>query len=144
MDLSAVLPSIITGAVTALGTILGFITATKENKRKAEEAHNKALEDFKISFDNKLDGHKEEYMREIAKVKDAVRQNNENLTDMRAQTQNWQSVMEVKFDNLEHKVMKHNNFMERVAVLEKDVAVLQNRESVSEHRLTDLENHEEK
>ena len=144
MDLSAILPSIITGTVTALGTILGFITATKENKRKAEEAHNKALEDFKISFDNKLDGHKEEYMREIANVKDAVRQNNENLTDMRAQTQNWQSVMEVKFDNLEHKVMKHNNFMERVAVLEKDVAVLQNRESVSEHRLTDLENHEEK
>lgn len=144
MDLSAIMPSIITGTVTALGTILGFITATKENKRKAEEAHNKALEDFKISFDNKLDGHKEEYMREIAKVKDAVRQNNENLTDMRAQTQNWQSVMEVKFDNLEHKVMKHNNFMERVAVLEKDVAVLQNRESVSEHRLTDLENHEEK
>lgn len=144
MDLSAVLPSIITGAVTALGTILGFITATKENKRKAEEAHNKVLEDFKISFDNKLDGHKEEYMREIANVKDAVRQSNENLTDMRAQTQNWQSVMEVKFDNLEHKVMKHNNFMERVAVLEKDVAVLQNRESVSEHRLTDLESHEEK
>lgn len=143
MDLSAILPSIITGAVTALGTILGFITATKENKRKAEEAHNKALEDFKISFDNKLDGHKEEYMREIAKVKDAVRQNNDNLTDMRAQTQNWQSVMEVKFDALEKKVMKHNNFMERVAVLEKDVAVLQNRESVSEHRLTDLEqNHE--
>jgi len=138
------LPSIITGAVTALGTILGFITATKENKRKAEEAHNKALEDFKTSFDNKLDGHKEEYMREIAKVKDAVRQNNDNLTDMRAQTQNWQSVMEVKFDALEQKVMKHNNFMERVAVLEKDVAVLQNRESVSEHRLTDLENHEEK
>lgn len=144
MDLSAILPSIITGTVTALGTILGFITATKENKRKAEEAHNKALEDFKISFDNKLDGHKEEYMREIAKVKDAVRQNNDNLTDMRAQTQNWQSVMEVKFDALEQKVMKHNNFMERVAVLEKDVAVLQNRESVSEHRLTDLENHEEK
>lgn len=140
MELSTILPSIITGAVTALGTILGFITATKENKRKAEEAHNKVLEDFKISFDNKLDGHKEEYMREIAKVKDAVRQNNDNLTDMRAQTQNWQSVMEVKFDALEQKVMKHNNFMERVAVLEKDVAVLQNRESVSEHRLTDLEN----
>lgn len=144
MDFSAIIPSIITGTVTALGTILGFITATKENKRKAEEAHNKALEDFKTSFDNKLDGHKEEYFAEIAKVKDAVRQNNDNLTDMRAQTQNWQSVMEVKFDNLEQKVMKHNNFMERVAVLEKDVAVLQNRESVSEHRLTDLENHEEK
>ena len=144
MDLSAVLPSIITGAVTALGTILGFITATKENKRKAEEAHNKTLEEFKSGIDSKLEEHKKEYMREIAKVKDAVRQNNDNLTDMRAQTQNWQSVMEVKFDALEQKVMKHNNFMERVAVLEKDVAVLQNRESVSEHRLTDLENHEEK
>lgn len=144
MELSTILPSIITGAVTALGTILGFITATKENKEKAKQAHDKALADFQANIESKLDAHKVEYMGEIAKVNNAVKQTNENMTDLRAQTQTYQAVMEERFNNLEAKVMKHNNFMERVAVLERDVAVLQNRESVSEHRLTDLENHEEK
>lgn len=140
MDLSAIMPSIITGAVTALGTILGFITATKENKEKAKAAHDKALADFQANIESKLDAHKVEYMGEIAKVNNAVKETNDSLTDLRAQTQTYQAVMEERFNNLEAKVMKHNNFMERVAVLEKDVAVLQNRESVSEHRLTDLEN----
>ena len=144
MELSTILPSIITGAVTALGTILGFITATKENKEKAKQAHDKALADFQANIESKLDAHKVEYMGEIAKVNNAVKETNDSLTDLRAQTQTYQAVMEERFNNLEAKVMKHNNFMERVAVLEKDVAVLQNRESVSEHRLTDLENHEEK
>jgi chromosome segregation ATPase len=143
MELSTILPSIITGAVTALGTILGFITATKENKEKAKAAHDKALADFQANIESKLDAHKVEYMGEIAKVNNAVKETNDSLTDLRAQTQTYQAVMEERFNNLEAKVMKHNNFMERVAVLEKDVAVLQNRESVSEHRLTDLEqNHE--
>lgn len=143
MELSTILPSIITGAVTALGTILGFITATKENKEKAKQAHDKALADFQANIESKLDAHKVEYMGEIAKVNNAVKETNDSLTDLRAQTQTYQAVMEERFNNLEAKVMKHNNFMERVAVLEKDVAVLQNRESVSEHRLTDLEqNHE--
>lgn len=132
-------PSIITGAVTALGTILGFITATKENKRKAEEAHNKALEDFRMGIDNKLEEHKKEYLNEIENVKDAVRLNNNTITELKASTDKWQSNMEIRFDNLEQKVMKHNNFMERVATLEKDVAVLNNREKVSENRLLDLE-----
>ncbi len=143
MDISTVLPSIITGAVTALGTILGFITATKESKQKTKAAHDKALADFQANIESKLDAHKVEYMSEISKVNNAIRQTNDNMTDLRAQTQQYQAVMEERFSHLEEKVMKHNNFMERVAILEKDVAVLQNRESVSEHRLTDLEqNHE--
>ena len=142
MDLSAVLPSIITGTVTALGTILGFITATKENKRKAEEAHNKALEDFKISFDNKLDGHKEEYMREIAKVKDAVRQSNENLTDLRAQTQQFQAVIEERIETLSDRVERHNSVIERTFHLEERASVLEEKVRVANHRIEDLEKHD--
>lgn len=142
MDLSAVLPSIITGAVTALGTILGFITATKENKRKAEEAHNKALEDFKISFDNKLDGHKEEYMREIAKVKDAVRQTNDNLTDLRAQTQQFQAVIEERIETLSDRVERHNSVIERTFHLEERASVLEEKVRVANHRIEDLEKHD--
>ena len=142
MDLSAVLPSIITGAVTALGTILGFITATKENKRKAEEAHNKALEDFKISFDNKLDGHKEEYMCEIAKVKDAVRQTNDNLTDLRAQTQQFQAVIEERIETLSDRVERHTSVIERTFHLEERASVLEEKVRVANHRIEDLEKHD--
>lgn len=131
--METILPSLITGIVTALGSILGFIGTIHAQKQKALEAHENAQNQLKNDLEAKLDAHKKEYLSEITSVKDS-------LTEMRAQTQNWQSVMEVRFDNLEQKVMKHNNFMERVATLEKDVAVLQNRESVSEHRLTDLEN----
>ena len=45
---------------------------------------------------------------------------------------------------LEEKVNKHNNIIERTYKLEKSLAVLDNREKVSEHRIEDLENREEK
>lgn len=50
------------------------------------------------------------------------------------------AVIETKIDALEKKQDKHNNVIERTYALEKDVAVLKNRESVSENRLKDLEN----
>ncbi len=37
-------------------------------------------------------------------------------------------------------VHRHNNLIERTYKLERDVALLNNREKVSEHRLEDLEN----
>lgn len=130
--MEAIVPSLITGIVTALGTILGFISTMKQANKKANDELQKSIE-------TKLDAHRHEYLTRIDSVDRLVRDNMDALTDMRAQTQNWQSVMEVKFDHLEDKVMKHNNFMERIAILEKDSAVLQNRESVSEHRLADIE-----
>lgn len=50
------------------------------------------------------------------------------------------AVIETKLDVLEKKQDKHNNVIERTYALEKDVAVLKNRESVSENRLKDIEN----
>ncbi len=44
-----------------------------------------------------------------------------------------------RLGQLEEKVNKHNNMMERLFHLEQDVAVLSNRQKVSEHRLRDLE-----
>ena len=114
-------PSLIAGGVTALGSILGFIATTSAQKKNTL----KAVED-------KVDKHHEEYVKRI----DAVEK---SISDIKSSTDKWQSNMEIRFDNLEQKVMKHNNFMERVATLEKDVAVLNNREKVSENRLADLE-----
>lgn len=130
-------PSIITGIVTALGSILGFIATIHTQKQKTLDAHEQKQNEFQKQINDKLDEHRDEYLGQINSIKASI-------SEMKSSTDKWQSNMEIRFDNLEQKVMKHNNFMERVAVLEKDVAVLQNRESVSEHRLTDLENHEEK
>ena len=41
---------------------------------------------------------------------------------------------------LREQVHRHNNLIERTYKLERDVALLNNRENVSEHRLEDLEN----
>lgn len=135
-----IIVSLISGGVTAFGSLLGFIATTKAQKKKDVEAHVEAQKAIQKSLEDKLEEHREEYLHEINNVYKQIVKTNDAVTDMRAQTQNWQAVMEVKFDNLETTVKKHNNFMERVAVLERDVAVLNNREKVSENRLRDLEN----
>lgn len=50
------------------------------------------------------------------------------------------AVQTEQITQLKEHVHKHNNIIERTYKLEKDVAVLNNRESVSEHRIEDLEN----
>lgn len=142
MDLSAVLPSIITGAVTALGTILGFITATKENKRKAEEAHNKALEDFKAEINSKLDEHKVQYLKEIENVKSEVRLNNNTIKEMSAENREFQSVIKVEIKTLSDKQEKHNKVIERTYNLEERASVLEEKVRVANHRIEDLEKHD--
>ncbi len=44
-----------------------------------------------------------------------------------------------RLSQLENKVNKHNHLIERMFQLEQDMAVLDNRQKVSEHRLSDLE-----
>lgn len=50
------------------------------------------------------------------------------------------AVQTEQITQLKEQVHKHNNIIERTYKLEKDVAVLNNREKVSEHRIEDLEN----
>lgn len=44
-----------------------------------------------------------------------------------------------RLGQLEEKVNRHNNVIERLFRAEQDIAVLENRQKVSEHRLADLE-----
>ena len=142
MDLSAVLPSIITGAVAALGTILGYISATKENKRKAEEAHDKALEDFRKEIYDKLEEHKQEYLEEIENVKEAVRMNNNTIKELSAENREFQSVMKVEIKTLSDKQEKYNNVIGRTFHLEERASVLEEKVRVANHRIEDLEKHD--
>ena len=119
-------PSLITGGVTALGSILGFIATTSAQKKNTL----KTIED-------KVDKHHEEYVKRI----DAVEK---SISEIKSSTEKWQSNYEIKMDNLTEKVSKHNNFMEKLQQAQLDIEVLKNRESVSEHRLADLEREHEK
>lgn len=138
--METIIPSFITGIVTMLGSILTFIATTKKNKIEQDKTHEKQLEQLRDSLEKRMDKDKAEAQKGMDIINNHIKEYSDNFSELRAQTQTYQAVMEERFNNLEAKVMKHNNFMERVAILEKDVAVLQNRESVSEHRLADLEN----
>ena len=48
-----------------------------------------------------------------------------------------------RISKLEETVSKHNNLIERTYRIEKSIAVLDNRQKVSEHRLSDLEHETE-
>ena len=45
-----------------------------------------------------------------------------------------------RLEQLEQKVSKHNNLVERTYALEESVALLDERQKVANHRITDLEN----
>ena len=46
-----------------------------------------------------------------------------------------------RLEQLEKRVAEHNNLKVRAAELERDLAVLKNKEKVSEHRIDDLESY---
>ena len=45
-----------------------------------------------------------------------------------------------RLEQLEQKVSKHNNLVERTYALEESVALMDERQKVANHRITDLEN----
>jgi len=55
-----------------------------------------------------------------------------NRSDQRAQLEKHQAVTDTKLEELTREVRRHNNFAERVPVLEEQI-------KVANHRLTDLE-----
>lgn len=131
--------ALITGGVTSLGSVLGFIGTMAAQKKKDLDAHKEATEKFQKSIEEKLEEHKIEYLGQIAEVNKAIRKNSDDISEMRTESALFQKEITIKFANLSEKVNKHNNFMEKLQQAQLDIEVLKNRESVSEHRLADLE-----
>lgn len=126
MNWSDIIISLISAAVA----ITGYIVVDRREK-------NKQLNEFKKEIIAELGKHREEYLNGIQDVKD-------DITDLRATYQQSQAVICLQISSLEKKQDKHNSVIERTYKLEQEVEVLKNRESVSEHRIEDLENEEKK
>ena len=75
---------------------------------------------------------KELIMKNIGDLKDVISGINANFQQQIA-------IIDIKIGDLTKQVEKHNSVIDRTYALEKTVGILENRESVSEHRLTDLE-----
>lgn len=92
-------------------------TSKDENLRRCQEAHKYDIDGVRKEFNGRLDDILEK-IDEISKE---------------------QYRLSILFSGLKEEVQKHNGVMEKTIILERDVAVLKNRESVSEHRIDDLE-----
>ena len=121
MDWTTIIVAIIGGAIT----LTGYVIVDKREK-------NKQLDAFKKEVVGTLNNHREEYLKGINEVKD-------NINEIKAVYQQNTAILELKINALEKKQDVHNNLISRMYSVEKDVEVLKNRESVSEHRLEDLE-----
>ena len=125
-----ILINILTIVCTPLFTALGIILHEKgETKRKQlEVGETKETNSFIRAEDD---------IKKLSQKVDAL---SDRVHEMKASHQQTMTMIEMLSDRVE----KHNNVIERTYALEKAVAVLDNREKVSENRLTDLERHEEK
>jgi len=121
MDWTNVLVAIIGG----IATLIGYAIVDRREK-------NKQMSAFKDEVIKTLNDHRSEYIKGIEDVKD-------DITELRAVTQQTQAVIEIKIDNLEKKQDKHNSVIERTYKLEQDAALLSEQIKVANHRIEDLE-----
>jgi len=97
-----------------------------------ESKITKSLENQKSDYMTHLKADKEEYLEGIKSVENAI-------MEMQAVYQQTIAVFDVKLENLTKQVEKHNGVIERTIILERDMAVLQQRETASEKRLREIE-----
>jgi outer membrane murein-binding lipoprotein Lpp len=67
-----------------------------------------------------------------------------NRKEMRQTQYDSQKLIEYKIDKLSERVDKHNQYVERTYMLEKDMAVAKEELKVANHRIEDLERNEHK
>ena len=100
----------------------------KYKTKKLDISSDKAIADCASKHSANLNNVKEEFNARLDEISNSL---NEIRTE---QLRIALNVTQVQKDQA-----KYNNVIERTYALENKVAVLENRESVSEHRLTDLE-----
>lgn len=126
--LIAILTIVFTPSLTLLGTAMVERSKLKGKRMELEEKKNETLVECQKLHSDRLEKVKGEFSARLDEIQSTLSEiKNEQLRNTLAITQ------------LQKDVQKHNGVMERTIILERDMAVLQNRESVSEHRLTDLE-----
>lgn len=143
---------ILTIICTPFLSVLGIIITQRcTNKRQEKEIKAKEDSEMDARFDAIEKNHKEsidtlskEYHAELNEIKESISGLKDDVKEIKASNDNTVNIITLKLENLTDKVEKHNSVVERTYKLEQDVAVLTNREKVSENRLKDIENGKKK
>lgn len=125
--------------IACFGVCVSSILTTIVQLRKLRAEQAELSEKQKQTLVDSINANRNEYLNGISEVKDSIQTIKDNITDMKASYQTTVATISLQIQNLEKKQDKHNSVIERTYALERDVEVLKNRESVSEHRLIDLE-----
>ena len=137
------LPYVSSMIVGVLSAVLTFLASEHTTKQKHEEAkaqtareHSKQLNDFKTEIFDRIDAQDHKYNQNMNDLYNMI-------TDIKATCQETAAVTEEKLTQLEKKQDKHNAVIERTIKLEARADVLEEKVKVANHRLDDIERHEE-
>jgi len=121
MDVSSIINTLITGFVTLLVSLGTWHISMKKDR-----------DNIKAELSKTINENHDEYIKGIQDVRGDV-------SDMGANLQQKVAVIEVQIDTLSNRVEKHNNVVERVFHLEDNDKLLDEKISVANHRIADLE-----
>lgn len=121
----AFLAALVGGWFSLKNKKLELLGTKKEDLEKCRDAHTTNLNKVKGEFDMRLD-----------EIDDKVSEINDSMIELKALYQNMAAMLEMVSTEVKEAIRVGNEN-------KTDIAVLNNREKVSEHRLDDLERHEE-
>lgn len=127
-------------SISPIMVFLGVVVSKYfDNKKGKTDGQSKAMLDCQAKQKQNLDQAKVDFSKRLDDVNSKLDEVNTQISDIViANTKLFDSV-----HNLETETRKHNQVIERTFKLEERCSVLENREKVSENRLSDLERHEE-
>lgn len=123
-----VIVAIIGCFATMFGAILTFIIQIK-----------KLRNDQKVHSDEMKEEQQKQFNELKTNVATQINGLHDSIKDIKSEYEKSTALTTEKLSQLEKKQDKHNQLIERMYRVETDVEVLKNRESVSEHRIEDLE-----
>lgn len=138
MDTSIIV-ALITCFGVCLGAILTFVVQIKKLRNETEQNSIKQIEEFKSAIQSSLNSNRNEYLDGIADVRKSVNEINLCVVDLKATWQNQIAIQDLRMEHLTKElsdlrisVNAHNNFAQRLPVLEEKM-------SVANHRIADIE-----
>ena len=119
----SIIVAIITSAVTALGSSLGFIVSVKAEKSKKEDRQAQELHAMEQRMKDYYAADREVYLSKIKGIENEIEQMKEIRQELKTEFEKHEIKINMRLDELEKKQDKHNQIIERTYKLEEQTAV---------------------
>lgn len=136
---SSIIVALISCFGVSLGAILTFVVQIKKLRNETEQNAIKQTEEFKETIRKSLESNRNEYLDGISDVRKSVSELNLCVVDLKATWQNQMAIQDLRMEHLTKEmadlrisVNSHNNFAQRMPLVEEQI-------KVANHRIADLE-----